>query len=588
MVMSNKIRILDGLVASKIAAGEVIERPASVVKELMENSIDAGATSISLHIKNGGRDLIRLVDNGCGVAPEDAPLTILRHATSKIGEEEDLLRIKTLGFRGEAMASIAAISRLTITTREHGATSGVRLIVEGGGEPRISPAGCAEGTSVAVSDLFFNTPVRLKFLRSAQTESGRILDAFKALALVNPQIRFSMERDTGKDLILPATGLKERIIQLTGLDNGEDLMGISSAHIVGYIGGPEQSQRTAKHLYTYLHGRPIKDRTVAKAVMDGYGRLIERPCYPLALINLMIPPSDVDVNIHPAKTEVRFKNPGAVYGLVRDAVRKALAEKGSGVTPAPVYGRGPAMEAPLPVTGEAGQSYYRGSGRRPAMPEGLFTPDEDAGIKNPEFLGLRITGQVWDEFLLAESGGGPGGGDVGTFYLIDQHGAEERGAYERIKRAFHSGGVQRQLLLIPERIETNAEESEALNDAAERLDKLGFEITLFGKSPQGGDTFIIKSIPHILPAMETGPMILALAHEIAREGGSGKIEQIIEKALMTIACHSVIRGARRLTREEGEEVLRNLARMDFAGYCPHGRPVVKRFSRKEIEGFFKR
>jgi len=589
--MTKRIHVLDSLVASKIAAGEVIERPASVVKELMENAIDAGATSISVHIKKGGRELIGIRDNGCGISSEDTPLIILRHATSKIAEEEDLLRIKTLGFRGEAMASIAAISRLVVTTREHGATGGTRLIVEDGGAPRVIPAGCPEGTSVEVSDLFFNTPVRLKFLRSAQTESARIMDVFKALALVNPSIRFNLERDKGRGLILPATGLKERILQIAGIESGEELTGIFSANITGYIGGPEQSQRAASRIYTYLHGRPIKDRTVIKAVIDGYGRLLIGPRYPLALINLTIPPSDVDVNIHPAKTEVRFKNPGAVYSLVRDAVRKALAEHSSGVSPAEFYSGASAAEGCAPSTGEAVRSYHGtpvGMRQYRAMSEGLFPRKDGGEIKNPEFLGLRIIGQAWDEFLIADSGGGLGEDEEDIFYLIDQHGAEERGAYERIKRAFHGGGVQRQFLLIPERIETKAEESEALTEAAGGLGRLGFEIIPFGPSPKGGETFIVKSIPHILPAMETGPMILALASEIAAEGGSAAVEDIIDKALMTIACHSVIRGARRLTREEGEEVLKNLARMDFAGYCPHGRPVVKRFGRKEIEGFFKR
>ncbi len=593
--MTKRIHILDGLVASKIAAGEVIERPASVVKELMENSIDAGATSISVHIKKGGRELIGIRDNGCGISSEDTPLIILRHATSKIAEEEDLLRIKTLGFRGEAMASIAAISRLIITTREHGATGGTRLVVEGGSAPRVIPAGCPEGTSVEVRDLFFNTPVRLKFLRSAQTESARIMDTFKALALVNPSIRFSLERDKGRGLILSATGLKERILQIAGIERGEELAGISSANIRGYIGSPEHSQRSASRIYTYLHGRPIKDRTVIKAVIDGYGRLLSGPSYPLALINLTIPPSDVDVNIHPAKTEVRFKNPGAVYSLVRDAVRKALAEHGSdaspAVSPSEFYSGASVATEGTPSAGEAGRPYHgtpRGMRQYRAMPEGLFPRKEGGEIKNPEFLGLRIIGQAWDEFLIADSGGGLGEDEEDILYLIDQHGAEERGAYERIKTAFHGKGVQRQFLLIPERIETKAEESEALTEAAGGLGRLGFEIIPFGPSPKGGETFIVKSIPHILPAMETGPMILALASEIAAEGGSAAVEDIIDKALMTIACHSVIRGARRLTREEGEEVLKNLARMDFAGYCPHGRPVVKRFRRKEIEGFFKR
>ncbi|MFQ5354519.1 MAG: DNA mismatch repair endonuclease MutL, partial [Thermodesulfobacteriota bacterium] len=484
--MANKITVLDGLVASKIAAGEVIERPASVVKELLENAIDARATSISLRIEAGGRDLIKVVDNGCGIDAGDAPLAIMRHATSKIGAEEDLLGVKTLGFRGEALASIAAVSRLTITTREHGAAAGARLAVEGGGEPSIEPAGCSEGTSVEVRDLFFNTPVRLKFLRSAGTESGRITDVFKTLALVNPAVRFSLGRDRGRDLILPVCTLRERLATLSALDNDREsqLTEIVSPHIEGYIGAPEQSYATAKALHTYLNGRPIKDRAVLRALIDGYGRLLPGGRYPLAILNLKLPPSDVDVNIHPAKTEVRFKNPGAVYSLVRDAVRKALSEKGTHVSPAPVYyGSAPGAEGSLPVTRETGRDYYKSPGeqaKHAPVPEGLFSRKMEKEVRNPEFLGLRIRGQLWDEFLLAESFGGGEGGAENIFYLIDQHGAEERHAFSRLKKAYYGAGIESQLLLIPERVETTAEESESLRGALPRLGQCGFEITPFG------------------------------------------------------------------------------------------------------------
>ncbi len=592
--MANKIKVLDGLVASKIAAGEVIERPASVVKELLENALDSGATAITLRIKEGGRSLIAVSDNGCGINAEDAPLAILRHATSKIGLEEDLLRVKTLGFRGEALASIAAISRLTITTRTHDSATGARLHVEGGGAPVITPAGCNEGTSVEVRDLFFNTPVRLQFLRSPQTESGRIMDVFKTLALVNPGVRFSVVRDIGRDMILPVCTQSERLMTISALPAEKEghLMALLSPHLEGYIGTAELSYTTARSLYTYLNGRPIKDRAVGRAVIDGYGRLLERPRYPLVLINLRIPPSDVDVNIHPAKTEVRFKNPGSVYNLVRDAIRKALATEGTG-TVASVFYSQPNTSAnnALPVMGERAAEPWQG--RRGVQAGGagrtvpLFTRVHDEGVKNPEFLGLRVLGQIWDEFLLAESCVG-GDDEDGIFYIIDQHGAEERGAYERIKKSFLRGGLQSQLLLMPERIEASAEESEALRGATERLGRLGFEVAPFGPSAGGGESFIIKSIPQILPPMEAGPMIKALAAEISTEGGSALVEDVLDKALMTIACHSVIRGARSLTTEEGDEVLRGLASMDFAGYCPHGRPVVRRFKRKEIEGFFKR
>jgi len=413
------------------------------------------------------------------------------------------------------------------------------------------------------------------------------MDVFKALALVNPAVRFSVERDIGRDLVLPACTMRERLITLAvlGGDKGSQLIEVVSPHLEGVLGSPELSFATAKSIHTYLNGRPIKDRAVNRALIDGYGRLLQGPRYPLALINLKIPPSDVDVNIHPAKTEVRFKNPGAIYNLVRDAVRKALAQKSGGVSPAVFYGERDATAASTPIMREAGGRLWQGRGHTGAPSGRLFTSDAGGDVKNPEFLGLRIMGQIWDEFLLAQSCGGV---DDSVFYIIDQHGAEERGTFERLKKAFYSTGIERQLLLIPERVETNAEESEALTEALSRLGECGFDLTPFGRSAGGGETFIVKSIPQILPAMEVGPMIKALAGEISAEGGSSVIEELIDGVLMTIACHSVIRGARRLTVEEGEEVLKNLSRMDFAGYCPHGRPVVKRISRKEIEGFFKR
>ncbi len=603
----NSIRVLDRLVASKIAAGEVIERPASVVKELMENSIDAGATSIAVRIEKGGRDLIRVQDNGCGIRAEDAGLVIERHATSKIKAEEDLLGISTLGFRGEAMASIAAVSRLTITTRARGEELGVRLTMEAGGEPVISPVGCREGTIVVVEDLFFNMPVRLKFLRSPQTEAGRVTEVFRTIALINPGIRFSLEGDRNRGIHLQAQGLRERFLDITAEGKTPQIMDITSSHIEGFICGPEDAVRSPRGLHTYLNGRPIRDRTVMRALADGYGRLIERGQYPLGLINLKIPPSEVDVNIHPAKTEVRFRNAGAVYSLVRGAVQKALARKFRGGQAVHLYRPGE-REGDGPeganLAGEVASGYGHGtlaeegegpgpaweeesgSHRKSGQPrgrEGLFETEAGKGIRNPEFLGLRITGQIWDEFLLAESSD-----NDGLFYIIDQHGAEERGAYERLRRDFFAGRLKRQLLLLPERIETTAEEAEALASAMDRLQGLGFEITPFGPSPDGGETFMLKSVPHILPAQGFSTLLKTLAGEICNSGGSARMEERIDKALMTIACHSVIRGPRRLTREEGMNLLENLARMDFAGYCPHGRPVVKRLTRKEIEAFFKR
>lgn len=587
--MSERIKVLDGLLASKIAAGEVVERPASVLKELLENSIDAGAASISIHIIDGGKRLIKVVDNGGGITREDAPLAVMRHATSKIGSEEDLLDIHTLGFRGEALASISAVSRLTIRTKERGAEAGVCLRVEGGDAPEVSPEGCPEGTSVEVQDVFYNTPARLKFLRSARSEYGRITDVFRRTALINPGIRFVLRHGSSRPLELRAGGLKTRIAGLFGGAMIKDVIEIKEAYLNGFIGTHLLSYPTSRGVYIFVNGRPVSDKSVSRAVVEGYGRLMEPRRYPFAVLDLRVPAGDVDVNIHPAKSEVRFKNPAGVFSLVRNAVNKALSE-GTAAGERVFYGKplarsGPAAGRPAASLQEAGGLYAAAQTEKIKLPA---TDGKTGGgdvIKNPELMGLEIIGQVWDEFLLAQS---EESGD-GTFYIIDQHGAAERAAFERLKTAFFASGIKAQGLLLPERVETTPDERDAVSAAMAGLERLGFEITPFGPSTSsGGETFLIKSVPDILSSKRTGPLVKDLAGEISAYGGSGRIEERIEAVLMTIACHSVIRGARKLTAEEGRALLKDLAAVDFAGYCPHGRPVIQKISRNELYAMFKK
>lgn len=623
-----RIKILDPLVASKIAAGEVVERPASVVKELVENSLDAGAASIAVYLAEGGRRLIRVVDDGCGISREEAALAFARNATSKIAVEDDLERISTLGFRGEALYSIASVARVELRTRPKGELAGTLVAVEGVDEPRVRDEGCPEGTTVEVRDLFYNTPARLKFLRSPDSEFSRANEIFKKLALINPQIRFRLMRvrtsgDTSKVVDSPPGSLRERIRDIFGADIARDLMEVSTPFISGFIGRPDKTYSTSKSLHVYVNGRSVRDRSVNRAIIDGYGSLTESNRYPFVVVNISIPPEDVDVNIHPTKSEVRFSSQRAVYDAVKTAVRatlarggrvglpaamSAFAEKGrrefnpsGGITRGGLLNEAPGRYDP---SGRLERG-FAGSGAVDAGKVG-FTEITDSGtvrledskasrgldfsggsedVKNPAFLDLTIVGQLWGEFLIAQSGAG--GGD---FYIIDQHGAAERCAYETLKKDYYQRDKPRsQMLLLPERIEATGEEAEAIKEAAPYLERLGFDVEPFGPSMKGtGECFLLRAVPEILSTRASGKLVADLAAELSEVGGSSAVEEKIEEILMTIACHSVIRGPRALTREEGDALLRKLAEIDFAAHCPHGRPVVKRYTRKEIETIFKR
>lgn len=578
--MPGNIRILDPVLSSKIAAGEVIERPSSVLKELLENAIDAGATSVSVYLAEGGKRLIRVVDNGEGISREDAPLAFLRHATSKISKEDDLDNIVTLGFRGEALASIAAVAKVVLNTKRRGELSGTSVVIEGAGLPRVADEGCPEGTSIEVGDLFYNMPARLKFLRSNASEFGRSLDIFKRIALINPERRFRLTHGSTKVIDAPQGDLRARIGDIFGHDVLGSLIEVDSPRMKGFIGRDETSS-TSKSLYIYVNGRSIGDRSINRAIIDAYGTAIERSRYPFVVLDLKVAPDDVDVNIHPAKSEVRFKNQKLIYDIVKASVKGALT-KGLAPRADISYARQaqrPGQAFAAMEGAERGWPSYNAT--QPAID---FKAGSDAEAKNPEFLDLDVIGQIWGEFLLAQSGAERGG-----FYIIDAHGAAERGAFERLKKEYYSGGARRQMLLLPERVETTPEERDAINGATEYLNRLGFDVMAFGPSGKlGGETFLIKAAPEILSSRSAASLIKDLAGELSGFGGSVRVEERIEGCLMRIACHSVVRGCRVLTKEEGMALLKELSETDFAGYCPHGRPVVRKFDRSEIEAMFKR
>lgn len=590
--MSDNIKILDPSLASKIAAGEVIERPASVLKELMENSLDAGAKNITVVVAEGGKRLIKVIDDGDGISRQDAPLAFLRHATSKIKTEDDLENITTMGFRGEALYSIAAVSRARLCTRRKGELTGTSVEVEGVDAPVVSDEGCPEGTAIEVKDLFFNIPARLKFLRSNESEFGRILDIFKRIALANPGIRFRLTHGSSKAIDAPAGDMRSRIADLFGKDLKGSLIEVNTPFVKGFI-SRDVTYSTTSSIYLFINGRPVRDKAINRAIIDGYGAMLDGGRYPFTVLDIQVPPGDVDVNIHPAKSEVRFKNPRFIYDSVKAGIRGAL---GDGAFAARQWSNHPPQYREIssfrPPAGARESSTGRFTSGENTIWNGSETPstqgsisffDEDTEVKNPEFLGLEVIGQVWGEFLLAQSS------ERGEFYIIDAHGAAERAAFERLKKEFYGGNVKGQMLLLPERVETTPEEKEAVMKAISSLSRMGFEVAAFGPSLKyGGETFMIKAVPDIISARSCAALLKDIAAEIAEHGGSVKAEGKIEAALMRVACHSVIRGMRVLTKEEGKALLEELSKVDFAGYCPHGRPVVKKITRAEIEAMFKR
>ena len=606
----NRIKKMSEHLSSLVAAGEVVERPASVVKELMENSIDAGATRISVFVNEGGKRLIRVVDNGSGIERDDITLCFERFATSKLDTEADLEDIATMGFRGEALSSIASVAKVTLKSRREEDPSGARVTVEGGKIIEDIEDGSPTGTSVEVADLFKNTPARAKFLRSTGAEFARINETFKRIALAHPELGFKLVHGSSKIIEASPGTLKNRVMEIYGKAILNELMELSEdssnelVRVTGLIAGPTLNYPTGKGLLNFINKRPIRDAGLTRAAILGYGSLLDKGRYPFALIFLDISAGFVDVNVHPAKSEVRFRDPASVFDTVRYAVRRTLggASEVVGMNAARSFTKGQHIEGarqyrePFTSSGarssmaagfsEAGSTWPARepeSGPR-SEPLEFIRPDDD--VLTPEFLKMEFIGQVWGEFLLCQSFGADG---QMSFYIIDQHGASERARFERIKKEYHSSKIASQLLLLPERVETDPAEALALTEALGELNKLGFVIEPFGPSTKkGGETFMVKSCPAINSQASVNRLILELASELAEFAQSTRIEEGLDKILMTIACHSVIRGARMMGASEARGLLEELSRIDFAAHCPHGRPVVKRFSREEIEKLFNR
>jgi DNA mismatch repair protein MutL len=594
--MLQRIRILPEDLTNKIAAGEVVERPASVVKELVENALDSGCEEIVVEIESGGKRLIKVSDNGCGMSREDALLSLERHATSKIKCDDDLFNLSTLGFRGEALPSIASVSRITVATRENGKIEGTEIYAEGGRIRDVKVCGMAGGTVITVRNLFFNTPARLKFMKSSETEAGHVGEIMTRMAISRPDVRFIYSND-GKVVFRTVSGdLKERIAALLGRSLAAELYPVSfedaCASIVGFAAKPDFSRSSSSHLYTYINGRFIRDKVVQHAILQAYRSLLERGRYPAVVLFIKVSACNVDINVHPTKHEVRFRDQGRVHDAISAAVGKVLSDmpwmqRSSVVTPTSNMGRfkptvdSKAVEVRDP-TGKYCTFPLPGANPSPAMkkkeisqvlPESLDAKTEEKA--SGYFSSLEIIGQFRFQYILCRDGE--------DLLIVDQHAAHERIAFEKLKSEFARDSVESQNLLFPDTIELTFNEAASLTENMHEINKLGFVIEEFG-----GKTWVLKAVPVIVGKADYLRVFCDIIEELQRLGKSNSFDIALEGILARIACHSVIRGVQPLEIMEIKSLFLQMDKSGFTSNCPHGRPILVKMRLSEIEKMFKR
>jgi DNA mismatch repair protein MutL len=595
-----RIHILPPTLADQIAAGEVVERPASVVKELCENAVDAGARRVDVEIDAGGRRLIRVVDDGCGMTAEETRLALQRHATSKIRSADDLWGLATFGFRGEALPSIAAVSRLTLRTKLKGATGGFFLQVEAGLESDAGEVGMAEGTQAEVRDLFFNTPARLKFLKSEATEAANVSEAVLRLALAYPEVHFRL-RNNGRVALdlLPHRDMAERVraalarrgAQVLHEAEGEE----GGVKVRAFLASPEEATPGGRSTFLFVGRRFVRDRALLHALAQGYGELLDKGRYPLAALFVDVPGQELDINVHPQKLEVRFSRPQEVYAAVRHVVGRAVARAPwLAVPPIRAYTLPPervleAQAEPLselsPATPRDRQSSFSppsarapGPGHRdsaPLLPTMLRDEPLPAPGEQPTrgfFGGLAYIGQLRRTYLVCE---GPS-----ELVLVDQHAAHERIMFERLRVAHRQRAVVRQRLLFPIPIELDEAATAAAREGetAEALAGLGFEVEAFGPT-----TMLLRAVPDLLKDVDPKPLLRDVLHRVAEGDSLRRAEENFEQVFATMACHGALRAGDGVSREAALTLLSQLDAVDLHSHCPHGRPVLLRMSIAEIE-----
>jgi DNA mismatch repair protein MutL len=601
------IRRLSPSLVNKIAAGEVIERPASVVKELIENAVDAGARRIDVSVSQGGLELIRVVDDGCGIPADELPLALASHATSKISSADDLFRVGTLGFRGEALASIAEVSRLTLRSRTRESDDGAELEAVGGTLGEVAPCGCPVGTTVEARNLFFNTPVRRKFLRAAATEFGHVSEAVTRVALAAPDIHFTLRHNDKPVMELPSGGgWLERIARVFGRELAEALIWVENTDgdvtVSGYVANPAQNRSHNRMQYIFLGGRYIRDRALQHALVEAYRGLLPVGRQPIAFLMMRMPPEMVDVNVHPTKLEVRFQDSGRLYGQLLSALRSKFLTtdltarfQAEGLQASadddPSGGHSPQQTAMLRQqlvdwakgrVAEWGQgegirgSGFGDSGSSPSAPLQLrpvnnFTASQSSANRRAGGAAM----QIHDSYLVAET-------DEGVT-IIDQHALHERILYEQLKRRMAAGAIEMQTLLHPEAVDLAPIEAAAAVEHRELLSALGVRI-----EPFGGDTVLLSAYPAMLANVAPAEVLRMLLERLIDGAKRPDRGELLDELLHTMACHAAIKAGQRLAAEEIAALLEQRQLIDDAHHCPHGRPTALSFTREELDKQFRR
>ena len=606
------LRRLPSNLVNRIAAGEVVERPASAVKELVENAIDAGARRIAVTLKEGGRTFLSVVDDGIGMSPAELTLAVERHCTSKL-PGDDLGDIRTLGFRGEALPSIASVSRFAITSRPHsnrpGAEEAWRLEIDGGAKGEPKPAAHPTGTRVEVRDLFFATPARLKFLKEPRTESGHVADAMRRLAMAHPAVGFRLESEertlidlamANPSLLQDADALRlERLAAIMGREFADNTVAIDANRegfrLTGFAGLPTLNRPTGQHQYLFVNGRPVRDKLLAGAVRGAYQDFLARDRHPMVALFLEAPTGMVDVNVHPAKTEVRFRDAGIVRGLIVGALRTALAAAGHRAS---TTVSDAALGAFRPHTGYSsslplGSRGGGGGGGLSSIPRGLAeaaaqfmapldtlsarveTPIEGATGNGAHYpLGVARA-QLHETYIVAQTGEG--------VVIVDQHAAHERLLHERLKNQLEADGVKRQALLLPEVVDVGEDGARRLAGRAAELAEMGLVLEPFGLG-----AVVVRETPAVLGEVDIQGLVRDLADELAEMGDHLSLKEKVEEVCGTLACHTSVRAGRRLSVEEMNALLRQMEATPHSGQCNHGRPTYVELKLADIERLFGR
>ena len=597
--MRPEIKLLDEAAINRIAAGEVVERPASAVKELVENALDAGAKRITVDYAAGGKVLIRVTDDGCGMTGDDLPLAVARHATSKI-DGSDLLNIRSFGFRGEALASLGSVGRLTLTSRAAGA-EGASLTVNGGRMGPVRPAGAVQGTVVELRDLFYATPARLKFLRTDRAEAGAISDVLRRLAMAEPQVGFALnevtEGEAPRSLLRldPENGdffdaLQRRLTRMLGADFTDNALRIDvereGLRLSGYAALPTYSRGSSVQQFVFVNGRPVLDRLLLGALRVAYLDVLSRDRYPAAVLNLICDPERVDVNVHPAKSEVRFRDPEAARSLIITGLRTALTGAGhrasSTVAGATLAALRPETQGPdqariYQMDRPSGISLSRAFALQ--APSGFAEApapyEAQPAAQDTTFPLGAARAQVHENYIIAQTQTG--------IVIVDQHAAHERLVYERLKRQRDETGIKAQALLIPEIIELGADDAARLLAIADDLAALGLTI-----EPFGGHAIAVRETPAVLGNVSARALVQDVLDELADQGDSPSLLAKMDAILSRMACHGSIRSGRQMRAEEMNALLREMEDTPLSGQCNHGRPTYVELKLSDIERLFGR